>query len=107
MSDEKHPIIDSIFDKLELGGRVGVELLIRGAKGTKRAMERSVKLLEEVGEYAEKRLEELDGEPERPPPKVKGDTTPHAPERGEDGVLRDETFSFLDRPSGELETPEE
>ena len=93
--DNEHPIIDRVFDRLEPGGRLGVELFLRGAKGTKRALERTVGLLENVGEYAEKRLEELDQEPqEEPKPKA----PPHTPEPDENGVARDKNFDFLDRP---------
>lgn len=104
-TNDEHPLVDKVFDKLEIGGRLGVEILLRGAKTTKRALERSVGLLEGVGSYAERRLEELDtgseeprqGKKKRPPPPPPA----HQPEPGEDGVLRDPTFNCLDRPGKE------
>lgn len=107
--DPDHPLIDRVFDGLELGGRLGAELFIRAAKGTKRALERTVTLIDNVGSYTEKRLEDMDrdevpGDAEggdsrsAAPPGSNGKTPAHAPEEDEDGIARDNDFSFLDRP---------
>jgi len=100
---EDHPLIDKLFDGLTLGGKVGAELFVRGARGTKHAIERTLLLIEDVGTHLEKRLEEFDEPPQETPSHSAG--KPHIPTEGENGVLSDKTFDFLDRPGADGEPP--
>jgi hypothetical protein len=109
---EEHPLVDKLFDGLIVGGKVGVELFIRGGKGTKHALERTIGLISEVGDHLEKRLEELDA-PEAPSPKPRpkkrkaATAQAHNPIASENGVLSDKTFNCLDRPDEDGEIPTE
>lgn len=93
---KKEPI-DRVFDALETGARVGVELMIRGARGTRRTLRRTADLLDEVERYASSRLVD-DESPGADVVQIREEATPHSPAKAEGDVHRDTAFNFLDRP---------